>query len=239
MRIQVVSDLHFEFCPDKGAALVKKMARAKADVLVVAGDLATLHLAEAWNMLCDTFKEVVYVPGNHEYYGSSFDVAHREMKTVARAYDNLHVLRNKCVTIRGVKFVGTTLWFAYSGPSSTDDMLADFRHIGGIRAHVNAENAKAVDFLMNNVKRGNMVVTHHVPTPRSTPHVYDRSLLNRYFVCDVEGIIEQHKPRLWIHGHTHNSFDYELVKTRVVCNPYGYCNYDENPKFNPGLVVEV
>ncbi len=47
---------------------------------------------------------------------------------------------------------------------------------------------------------------------------------------------------LGIHGHTHDSFDYVLRGTRVVCNPRGYCRYvgrPENVDFDPGLAAEV
>jgi hypothetical protein len=44
-------------------------------------------------------------------------------------------------------------------------------------------------------------------------------------------------PELFVHGHTHCSFDYRVGQTRVLCNPHGYG--DENPDFNPSLIVEV
>jgi hypothetical protein len=44
---------------------------------------------------------------------------------------------------------------------------------------------------------------------------------------------------LWIHGHTHESFDYVVNGTRVVCNPRGYAPRDLNPAFDPGLTVDV
>jgi hypothetical protein len=47
--------------------------------------------------------------------------------------------------------------------------------------------------------------------------------------------------QLWIHGHTHDSFDYRLNGTRVLCNPRGYARdgVNENPMFDPQLVIEV
>jgi predicted phosphodiesterase len=47
------------------------------------------------------------------------------------------------------------------------------------------------------------------------------------------------RPRidLVIHGHVHNSADYYVGRTRVICNPHGYGF--ENPGFNPSLVVEI
>jgi predicted phosphodiesterase len=42
-----------------------------------------------------------------------------------------------------------------------------------------------------------------------------------------------------VHGHTHESFDYEIGKTRVVCNPRGYASIEENRGFRPDFTVEV
>ncbi|BEP38497.1 hypothetical protein GmRootV59_54220 (plasmid) [Variovorax sp. V59] len=50
------------------------------------------------------------------------------------------------------------------------------------------------------------------------------------------------EPVLWVHGHTHDSFDYQVGGRRVACNPRGYMNWHgkfENRDFNPGLVIEV
>ena len=49
------------------------------------------------------------------------------------------------------------------------------------------------------------------------------------------------RARLWIHGHTHDSFDYRLNETRVVCNPRGYATegVNENPWFDLNLVVDI
>jgi hypothetical protein len=50
------------------------------------------------------------------------------------------------------------------------------------------------------------------------------------------------KVDVWVHGHTHTSFDYQLGKCRVVANPLGYLlrgGGAENKNFNPDFVVEV
>jgi hypothetical protein len=41
--------------------------------------------------------------------------------------------------------------------------------------------------------------------------------------------------QLWIHGHTHQSYNYIEQGTRVICNPRGYMPYEPNPM----LIVEV
>jgi hypothetical protein len=51
-------------------------------------------------------------------------------------------------------------------------------------------------------------------------------------------------PVLWVHGHTHTSFDYRVGECRVVCNPRGYMlgvsrRVPENDDFNPAFVVDI
>ena len=46
--------------------------------------------------------------------------------------------------------------------------------------------------------------------------------------------------KLWIAGHTHESFDYRVGETRVVGNPAGYPGAPRDPRlFRPDRVVEV
>ena len=67
------------------------------------------------------------------------------------------------------------------------------------------------------------------------------SLLNACFVSDAEHLIDGRLARLWIHGHTHDSSDYVLNGTRVVCNPRGYVRngVTENRRFDANFLVEV
>ena len=81
-----------------------------------------------------------------------------------------------------------------------------------------------------------VVVTHHAPHPRSIAERFKASPVNGAFVSDLTSLLEN-GPTLWVHGHTHDSFDYRVGRTRVVCNPKGY--ETENPRFDPSLVVEV
>ena len=53
-------------------------------------------------------------------------------------------------------------------------------------------------------------------------------------------MIEIKQPSLWLHGHTHESFDYNIKNTRVVCNPRGYINSpDLNKSFNKDLIIDT
>jgi hypothetical protein len=43
---------------------------------------------------------------------------------------------------------------------------------------------------------------------------------------------------VWCHGHMHNSSDYTVGDGRVLCNPRGYLD-DENEEFKEDLIFEV
>jgi Icc-related predicted phosphoesterase len=82
-----------------------------------------------------------------------------------------------------------------------------------------------------------VVVTHHLPHARSVPARFKGDLLNAAYASDLSQVIEEQQPALWVHGHTHDSAEYLIGNTRVICNPRGY--EDENGSFNPGLMVTV
>ena len=84
-----------------------------------------------------------------------------------------------------------------------------------------------------------VVVTHHLPASSAIAKRYADDPLNPAFASRLEGLIEAHQPTLWVHGHTHEPFDYELFGTRVVCNPRGYPGEQDRIGFRPDLTVVV
>jgi Icc-related predicted phosphoesterase len=44
---------------------------------------------------------------------------------------------------------------------------------------------------------------------------------------------------LWVHGHIHDSMDYNVKGTRVICNPRGYAPKELNPDFQDSFIVEL
>src|ERR1035437_6877226 len=100
MKLNILSDLHLN-C---GAL---EIPRNDADVVILAGDVARPKEAASWAL--GFAKPVLYVPGNHEFYGGSIARAADELKQLC-AGTNIHVLDNDEVIIEGVRFLGTTLW---------------------------------------------------------------------------------------------------------------------------------
>jgi broad specificity phosphatase PhoE len=86
-----------------------------------------------------------------------------------------------------------------------------------------------------------VVVTHHAPSRRSIHPRFAASLLNACFVSDAERVAGAGRAQWWIHGHTHDSFDYVLNGTRVICNPRGYAKagVNENARFDPDFTIDV
>lgn len=89
-----------------------------------------------------------------------------------------------------------------------------------------------------------VVVTHMAPSGRSIPEHYAGQLLSTAFASDMDSLVA--KSSLWIHGHIHDSMDYTLGQSRVVCNPLGYPvqAHDgrwkpENPHYDPNFIVQI
>jgi len=240
--IQVMSDLHFEFHRDGGATFVDSLDPSGVDVLIVAGDLTTAELLQiSLQKICKKYKDsiVVYVLGNHDYYGSSFESVHSMLVEMERP-NNLHVLNNEVIVSSNARIVGTTLWFrddafnaVYAG------RLTDFRAIEDFAANVYEENEKAIAFLNENVQEGDIVVTHHMPSFDCVAPVYKGSDINRFFACELSGLIMARQPTAWVCGHTHSNIDMVIGGTRIIANPLGYITHNENPQFDDDLRFEV
>ena len=85
-----------------------------------------------------------------------------------------------------------------------------------------------------------VVVTHHAPSALSVPERFRGETLNGAYYSNLEDImLDNHQIVYWTHGHTHDSFEYEVGSTTVVCNPFGYYYKEENKNFNPNLVKEI
>lgn len=249
--LHVLSDLHL-------GAQGLDVPSTQADIVVLAGDISRPAPAIDW--ASKLAKPVLYVPGNHEFYGGTISGTLRDLKARAQG-TNVIVLDNDAIVLDGVRFLGTTLWtdFNLFGPGMARDKaiveaLAFMRDFTRIRMADDAAATMSVDdmeglyrqqrtWLADALSRPfdgiTVVITHHAPSPRSIHPRFAGSAINTCFVSDNESLMGADRVALWIHGHTHNSFDYRVKGTRVLCNPRGYMlsGQPENPDFRPDLVV--
>jgi predicted MPP superfamily phosphohydrolase len=248
VKLHVLSDIHLEFAPFEPPA-------TDADAVLLAGDIWVGPRGVEWAV--HTFdRPVIYVLGNHEYYGGHFKNTLTKMKRVA-AGTNVHVLDGEGVILDGVRFLAATLWtdFAITGNPvlaqvEARQSMTDYRRIRAAAyrrlrpSDTRADHLAARTFLQAALSEPfqgtTVVVTHHGPARASIAAAYqsDRSHLNASYVSDLEALLGP-PVLLWVHGPTHFSFDYRLAGTRVVCNPRGYLPYEPNAAFDPGLVVEI
>jgi hypothetical protein len=100
MKLHILSDLHL----GQGALAPPP---TDADIVILAGDIARPHQAITWALGFD--KPVLFVAGNHEFYGGSIPGVRAELKRLS-ADTNVSVLDDDVAVIGGVRFLGTTLW---------------------------------------------------------------------------------------------------------------------------------
>jgi Icc-related predicted phosphoesterase len=199
---------------------------------------------------------VLYVLGNHEFYREKFPGLIDELKMGAEG-TNVCVLENDSVEIGGFRFFGCTLWSdmeLFDDPHvasiAAGDTMNDYRLIRHSKTYrrlsprdTKAWHSRSVKKLREFLEAGDpersVVVTHHAPSIRSIVDRYRADHVSAAFASNMDDFILEHQPRLWIHGHTHESFDYRIGKTRVVCNPRGYASTEENKGFRPEFTVEI
>lgn len=246
MKLHILSDLHIEFedfSPPE----------TSADVVVLAGDICVGAAGIEWAARQFPDVPVIYVPGNHEYYG--FDIGSADGLYKA-APANIHVLSNSVLELDGIRFLGTTLWtdFRFYGEGeawfarqTAKALLEDFTSIrNGKRLFTPEDSVElhraSVAWLASELEKEcdgrTVVVTHHLPAVLSIASRYKGDALNPAFASRLERLIEKYQPDLWVHGHTHVPCDYEILGTRVVCNPHGYLS-ESQEEFSPGLIVEL
>lgn len=252
VRLWVLSDLHLET-----ESYHPPLDIPDADVCVVAGDVMNKGVHKSLHYLAaevGRWMPVVFVAGNHEFYRASI-VEARETARKANL-PGVHFLDDDVAFIGGVRFVGATLWTDFELDGGKDlNMMSSHNAMNDYRAiawrkdpwqrlyprHLEQMHWQSRRFLDDALRMAHagptVVVTHHAPSPLSVHPRYQGDSLNASFASNLTEMIEHHEPELWVHGHMHDSSDYEIGGTRVLCNPKGYRT--ENPGFDPGLVVEV
>ena len=240
MRIKLLSDLHFEHY--KGVEEFISSLDREVDLLVLAGDI-DVHpgIESTLAAFCSEFRQVLFVPGNHEYYPTyplTFDAT---LQKIEASFANLTALYSgrRSSVIDGIRFHGSTGWFREDPFSASfARRVSDFTQIKSFVPWVYEEQQAFEAYLQENLASADVVVTHHLPSPICIADRFKTSTLNRFFVCDYSKLILDRQPRLWMFGHTHYAFDGLLGNTRLVCNPRGYPK-EMNTGFDPNKVIQV
>lgn len=258
MRIQVLSDLHIELVSYQPEVL-------PVDLVILAGDVHTDGRAIQW--AAETFGcRVLYVAGNHDYYGGHLDKTLKKMREAAAATGGqVTFLERESVVIDGVRFLGATAWTDFSlhgnrifSGQDAENSMTDYKAIRATSrfrrlraadtARINDETRIWLRRELDKPRDGKtVVITHHAPCPLSIPEWrrISKGELNPAYAVDwtKEEFWNPEKIDLWIHGHIHAAVDYVVKGVRVVCNPRGYGDTRSGQwlvnGFDPWKIVEA
>ncbi len=263
MKVWLFSDLHLRDAGADPRFVIPSIP--DADVCICAGDMiAGDPEAGVWwlDRYVGQHMPVVMTLGNHEFYSRSVSMARlRELagRTAVRTLGRVSVLDDMAITIGGYKILGSTLWYdlelygrdpvsmahAARGAGQLNDSrmirrddrsTAPWTPTDARRQHLQSRAWLEQELAASDLPT--IVVTHHAPHPGSLAPQYKDDPATAGFVSDMSDVIERYRPALWIHGHTHTSFDYVVGATRITCNPHGY-GAENRAGWNPALVIDL
>lgn len=250
MRIAIHSDLHLE----RYALDVEFLSDSEFDVLVLAGDIVsarTISRLDEIRSKVDYSKTVIFVPGNHEYYGGDAMLTPRLLQEYCESIDFIYADRNT-IKVGDVTFICTTAWSTlesypqytmYAKRYAVRQCINDVRVVNQFTIDLMVERGIAdreyIERELKRHSRGKCVVINHIaPLPAFNHRGFDVSELSAYFANDYRDIIEQYNPAMWIYGHTHDNVIGMHCNTRIVSNQRGY-GRECYGSYNPNYVTEV
>lgn len=258
MKLQILSDLHLD-------TAMSRLRKVEADLTLLAGDHGHGLTPRLRAFLDHPRNPVLAVLGNHDYYGQDWERGRELWQGVTRQA-GVTLLDPGVYDHGPFRLLGCTLWSGFNWSEERNlggtfnhqetlsllpQMLNDFRVIGygGDKRPLSPQDMQArhqeeVRWLEDQKAQARregrriIVMTHFSPSRRSIADQYRGNRLNPYFSNACEYLTRD--VELWVHGHTHSSFDYVVPDTlcRVVCNPRGY-NNENKGSFDHQLVVEL
>lgn len=224
MKIGIMSDLHM----NKTVKTVETPwdFEPEPDVFYIcAGDICEdVDARSRFNQ--KHYDHMLSINGNHDYFHTTFSDA--KYHTILRE-------------VNGVRIAAATLWTDLSDNLSWfyyKKGLIDCAYISDLTYELMVETHEMHKHFLFGMD-ADIIVSHHAPTRRSVHEKYHNDPYNVCFANDLEKQILNMKkpPKLWIHGHTHDDFDYMIGDTRVICHPRGYKNErDDYWRYAPKIV---
>ena len=248
MKIHILSDIHNEFGTFRPPV-------NDAEVVVLAGDIDVKGRSIDWIERMFPGKVVLFVLGNHEFYGEAIPRAIEKAKEKAKG-SSIHVLENDSFRLDDTEFFGCTFWtdFMLLGQKAiasfeAEQKMNDYRYI---RMSPTFRRLKAVDtaaihsrsraWLLKAVEESNcgkkVIITHHAPSALSLPAKTPPDVVDSALASNEEELMTTLGADLWVHGHIHDVCDYKIGRTRIVNNPKGYPQ-EPAPGFNPDCVIDI
>lgn len=231
MKIGLISDIHHEFYHDESLYENKE----DIDVLVIAGDMvpgATKAIA-ALQRFAENHGTLIYVPGNHEYYGTSINEFDDKLREFSQRNGNIHFLNPGFVKLGDVTFIGAALWTNFAGdPASklaSQYSISDFRYIKKFTTddaeNMFHEHKKFFESSYRIMEGKKIFISHWLPARQCIAEQWckpQHMTLNDYFANNLGDWIDGLRDSTWFFGHTHDQVHVNIGETICHANPYGY-----------------
>ena len=171
------------------------------------------------------------------------------MSKAMHEHGNLSVVENEVVSIENTDFFCATLWTDMAngnpvGMWKVQATMNDYKRIrtgdamptkpgfvdNPYKRPMRAEdtvawNRESVEFITTAVEASTaekkVVVTHHAPSYLYVNEHFRGDDMNIAYASPLDMLVEQLEPDYWIHGHLHNTSDYNIGHTNVLSNPRG------------------
>ena len=270
MKFDYASDIHLEFGGIADLFFHPEMAWKKnpdSTVLILAGDIVEVVLfdsskggrsglvQESFAKLSSLYDHVLWVFGNHEYYGETleFAVGHARKRLEKLGLKNFHILENQEFQYDGVSFYGGTMWTSFDNNNPLEQMrfynmndskcikcydAADRSWKRTITANdvagIHAKYVRKLHKFLSDTDGPKVVISHHAPSAIVISDEYRGHPMNSCYIEELSDVISYAQPKAWVFGHLHNG-DYipkEIGNTKLLSNTRGYFNYD---KFSIGF----
>lgn len=198
--------------------------------------------------LSNTYEQVYWIPGNHEYY--YYNLGTMQDPLCENIRSNVFLLNNHTIRYNNVNFLCTTLWGNISPANEWDiqQSLSDFHVIKWNErkfrpGDFNQLHQNSIAYLQSALQetkgQNNIVISHHVPTLFNYPSKYGSSILNEAFAVELYDIIYDSNALYWIYGHHHhNTPAFKIGNTTLLTNQLGYVQ-QEQLGFNPKASINV
>lgn len=240
-KVQVVSDLHIDWLTEAEAInLANKITYVSdADYLVIAGDLAEIKSNITFNKtkqflraLHTAYKSIIYIPGNHEYYGLSENEVKEKFDELKAEVINLVCSTEPFEFIEKdngqILLACATGWYPYHPTLASiirSKRIGDYLIKEGTTAEdliefTSFKNTEAAQFFAST--NAPIWVMHHLPCSLCVDDAYLGHPLNPFFVAQIGAVLKKKQPQVLIHGHSHKAKRLRIPPTEVICNPYGY-----------------
>jgi predicted phosphodiesterase len=236
MRLFTVSDLHVDYDANARWMYSLSSIEYRHDVLIVCGDIShSIRLVErALKVLCARFKQVLYVPGNHELW-----ISHKaDIRTSFEKFGEIAAVAANCgVSMEPYhhgqcSIVPLFAWYDYSFGSPSEKLLSTWRDFHAC-VWPPGLTTEDVTYRFMELNQAGLRVTndkiisfsHFVPRIDVMPAFIPNNVRYLYPILGtrmLEAQIRRLGATIHVYGHSHVNRCVTIDGTTYINNAFGY-----------------